>query len=222
MVRWLVDHGARVDNDGEEKVNDNTPGPRPLLETCAMVGSLSTFMFLQNCGAKLSRRTLHLTASAGAFIGADPGNLLSAEVRYAAAKEDDEVIESRRNVEDILRYLVGDMKLDVNALDTDVPKGIHYCGTPLNYAAKEKRGAGVVRWLLENGADSAIKSLGGDGNPGMDGVHSCTGGFEGFKAIFIALLCITKTYRHSGINFASTIHSGSARNLQVYHGEAEY
>jgi hypothetical protein len=168
MVRWLVDHGARVDNNGEEKVNGNTPRPRPLLETCARVGSLSTFMFLQDCGAKLSRRTLHLTASVGAFIGADPGNLLSAEVRHAAAKEDDEVIESRRNVEDILRYLVSEMKLDVNALDTDVPKGINYSGTPLNYAAKEKRGAGVVRWLLENGADSAIKSLGGDGNPGMD------------------------------------------------------
>jgi hypothetical protein len=187
MVRWLVDHGACVKNDGEEKVNNSIPrpNPQPLLETCARVGSLSTFMFLQDCGVKLSRRTLHLTASTGAFIGADPGNLLPAKVRHAAAKEDDEVTESRRNVEEILRYLIDEMKLDVNALDTDVPKGIYYCGTPLNYAAKEKRGAGVVKWFLEKGANSTIKSLGGDGNPGMDakGYAECMGCINVLEAL---------------------------------------
>jgi hypothetical protein len=167
LVRWLVDHGAKIDNEDVDDEDESTH-PRPLLETCARFGSLSTFKYLQGCGAKLSRRTLHLAASAGAFVGADPGKLLSEEVRLAASKEDDQVVESRGNVEDILRYLVRDMKLDVNALDTDVPRGIHYCGTPLNYAAKEKRGAGVVKWLLENGADCNIKSLGGNGEPEMD------------------------------------------------------
>lgn len=162
-ARWLVKHGARVDG-GEFEFEGSESRPPPLLETCARVGSLSMFKFLQSQGAKLGGRTLHHAASAGAFVGADPGSLLP----NGAAIEDEKVYKARENVEDILRYLVDELDLDLNAIDTDVPKGLLFCGTPLNYAAKEKRGSGVVKWLLEKGANPSIRSLGGGGEAGMD------------------------------------------------------
>ncbi|KAF2794260.1 hypothetical protein K505DRAFT_417244 [Melanomma pulvis-pyrius CBS 109.77] len=162
-TRWLVKHGARVDG-GEFEFEGLKPRPPPLLETCARVGSLSMFIFLQSQGAKLGGRTLHHAASAGAFVGADPGNFFP----NRAIMEDEKVFKARKNVEDILRYLVDELDLDINAIDTDVPRGLEFCGTPLNYAAKEKRGSGVVKWLLGKGGNPSIRSLGEGGEAGMD------------------------------------------------------
>lgn len=40
-------------------------------------------------------------------------------------------------------------------------------GSPINYAAKQQKGAGVVKWLLEKGADPRIRSSYG-GEDAMD------------------------------------------------------
>lgn len=44
LVCWLVEHGARV-TDGEVDLYEVFPQPAPLLETCAVRGSMSTFRF---------------------------------------------------------------------------------------------------------------------------------------------------------------------------------
>lgn len=70
----------------------------------------------------------------------------------------DEEAEERRRADVMLRYLVEEQGLNVNAMDSEVPR-VMYEGPPLNYAAKERRGAKVVRWLLGKGADPQLKCL---------------------------------------------------------------
>ncbi|KAJ3549350.1 hypothetical protein NM208_g545 [Fusarium decemcellulare] len=160
IITWLVDHGARV--DGGEYEYEVYPQPPPLLETCALQGSLSTFRYLQERGARLSRRTLHLAAGAAAALGVDP----SAK-DYGASDGTDSLIsdeDKRKKAKgEILRFLVDDLKLDVNATDTDIPHHANHWGTPLCYAATKINGEAVVRWLLEKGADPRVEnSEGGD------------------------------------------------------------
>ena len=58
LLRWFLDHGARVD------YSDTDPdGVPPLLEHFGGGGSISTFSLLMKAGAKLGRRTLHLAVA---------------------------------------------------------------------------------------------------------------------------------------------------------------
>ncbi|KAF2999463.1 hypothetical protein E8E13_008184 [Curvularia kusanoi] len=135
-VEWLLEHGAQT----------NFTEPQPILDVCARLGSLATFRLLQSRGATLSSRTLHCAAKAAASYGASP----------TETQAGDESKQSRGRME-VLRHLVEELEMDVNVLDDDGDNPIDhfgYWGTPLAYAASEPRGAGVVRWLLEHGADS--------------------------------------------------------------------
>ncbi|KAF2703718.1 hypothetical protein K504DRAFT_363610, partial [Pleomassaria siparia CBS 279.74] len=161
LVRWLVQRGAVVDNGKqEEDPGSEIVPPRPVLQTCAARGSLSTFKFLQSQGAKLGRRSLHLAAQVGARNSADPGNNCQNSRPWEIAREDDsdEVKKDRADSEDILRYLLDDLGLDVNSLDTDILKGVFYSGTAINYASWQNRSTLVVQWLLQRGADPTIRS----------------------------------------------------------------
>ena len=56
---------------------------------------------------------------------------------------------------EMVKFFVEELKLDVNAIDTEWPV---QPGTPLVYAASaEGDGAEVVRYLLERGADPTIE-----------------------------------------------------------------
>lgn len=90
-------------------------------------------------GAQLTRRTLHRA------VGAVAGN-------------DGDALRTRMAM---VEYLVDDLKLDVNALDTEEKLPGHW-GTPLCYAAHNVRGGEeVVRFLLERGADARIRDCWG-------------------------------------------------------------
>ncbi|KAM0426515.1 hypothetical protein ACHAPT_008207 [Fusarium lateritium] len=158
IIEWLVDHGARV--DGGEYEYEIFPQPAPLLETCALQGSVSTFKYLQVRGARLGRRTLHLAAGAAAALGVDPKVEHDGSTDGAESMENKEA--QRKNAKlEMLRFLVDQVKLDVNAMDTDVPHHAYHLGTPICYAASKPNGDAVVRWLLEKGADPHIKNMEG-------------------------------------------------------------
>ncbi|RSM01598.1 hypothetical protein CEP52_008503 [Fusarium oligoseptatum] len=154
IIAWLVDHGARV--DGGEYEYEIFPQPAPLLETCALQGSVSTFKYLQEQGARLGRRTLHLATGAAAALGVDPNEAERKKARL-----------------EMLRFLVEEVKLDVNAMDTDVPHHARHLGTPICYAASKANGEAVVRWLLEKGADPRIKNMEGADAEYVAQDHGC-------------------------------------------------
>ena len=157
LVRWLVEHGATVDHGECEDTLD--AWPPPLLQTCALVGSVSTFKLLQSKGARLGKKTLHVAVSQAASDGADPAATSPAVVE---GQEESELDQRRRRVAEMLRFLVDEVGLDVNGMDTDTPMYRFHDGTPLNYAAKHKSGVAVVRWLLSKGADPTIPNLSGE------------------------------------------------------------
>ena len=150
IVVWLVEHGARVDGGEVDAIVD--PKPPALLEMCAARGSLKTFRFLRERGAKLGKRTLHVAALRAANIGADPARDNDGEESDGRGNGDGGNIgdTEKRNIEALLRYLVDELKLDVNQAALDIP---WFYGTPINHAAARPRGAAVVRWLLQKGAD---------------------------------------------------------------------
>ncbi|RSL41234.1 hypothetical protein CEP54_015886 [Fusarium duplospermum] len=158
IITWLVDHGARV--DGGEYDYEIFPQPAPLLETCALQGSVSTFKYLQERGARLGRRTLHLAAGAAAALGVDPKVEGDSTMDVSEPTENKEAERKRTKLE-MLRFLVEEVKLDVNAMDTDIPHHARHLGTPICYAASKTNGEAVVRWLLEKGADPNIKNMEG-------------------------------------------------------------
>lgn len=130
--------------------------PEPVLETCARVGSLALFKLLQDRGAQMTKRLLHKAAQGAASVGADP----SMTGRSLTLKR-------LQNRVDVLHYLLADCKRDINELDDDIgdPVGrFGYWGTPLSYAASEARGAKVVSWMLDRGADPRIGKAGGKFN----------------------------------------------------------
>ncbi|RSL82817.1 hypothetical protein CEP51_004923 [Fusarium floridanum] len=178
IITWLVNHGARV--DGGEYEYEMFPQPAPLLETCALQGSVSTFKYLQERGARLGRRTLHLAAGAAAALGVDPkveGDGTADASESAMNKE----AERKRAKLKMLRFLVEDVKLDVNAMDTDIPHHARHLGTPICYAASKANGEAVVRWLLEKGADSSIKNMEGADAEYVAKDHGCEKPLEVLK-----------------------------------------
>jgi ankyrin repeat protein len=147
IVQWLVEHGASVAEETE-----TTQRPTTLLERCATHGSLSTFVYLQERGAKFGRMTLHRAAIRGAEAGADPSR--SSDRDGAGDESKDDVQKQKKlEAEKILRYLVDIVGLDVNQIETDKP---WLYGTPINHAASKPKGAGVVKWLLLKGADPTL------------------------------------------------------------------
>lgn len=171
LVRWLLDHGARVDSGEFDYLEKNRllPHPAPLLEKCALAGSAAVFKLLYAQGALLGNRTLQQAAGAAASVGADPGRLTVSEGEKPRKQGDDYSRvegEEHYNVdegqyksdrEEILRFLVDDLGVHVNAVDSTRPNLSFHYGTAINYAAKWPRGASVVRWLLEKGADPDIR-----------------------------------------------------------------
>ncbi|KAF5249316.1 hypothetical protein FANTH_5397 [Fusarium anthophilum] len=151
LVCWLVEHGARV-TDGEVDLYEIFPQPSPLLETCAVRGSVVTFRFLQSKGALLGRRTLHRAAGEAASFGADPFNYR--EVHDEITEEESR---TRKERAEMLVFLVEELKLDINAMDSAVPYRAYHWGTPLCYAAAKEKGAHVIRWLLEKGARPKVE-----------------------------------------------------------------
>ncbi|KAI1022143.1 hypothetical protein LB504_007507 [Fusarium proliferatum] len=152
LVRWLVEHGARV-TDGEVDLYELFPRPAPLLETCAVRGSVATFRFLHSKGALLGHRTLHRAAGEAATFGADP--FTYQEVHDETAGDE---ARTRKERVEMLMFLVDEMKLDINSMDSTVPYRAYHWGTPLCYAAVKENGAHVVRWLLERGAQPKVET----------------------------------------------------------------
>lgn len=119
LLRWCLDHGARVDYS-----DSNPRNVPPLLEYVGKGGTISTFELLMEDGAKLGRRTLHR-----AVEGASSGESERMEmVRFLVEK---------------IGCDVNGMDM---AEDERYPA--HY-GTPLNYAAHNGRAVEVVKYLLE-------------------------------------------------------------------------
>ncbi|KAJ9414375.1 hypothetical protein QL093DRAFT_2468103 [Fusarium oxysporum] len=139
--------------DGEVDLYEIFPQPAPLLETCAVRGSVATFRFLQSKGALLGHRTLHRAAGEAASFGADP--FTYQEVHDQAVGDD---AGARNERAEMLVFLVDEMKLDINAMDSTVPYRAYHWGTPLCYAAVKEKGAHVVRWLLEKGAQPKVET----------------------------------------------------------------
>lgn len=172
LVRWLVDHGAIV--DGGEDEYELYPEPPPLLETCAVRGSVSTFRFLQARGARLSKRTLHRAAEEAAAARADPSSKDDSAAVQPDPIDDAKAALARRKQEraEMLRFLVDDLKLDINAMDTKVLRAFHW-GTPLCYAATKPNGEAVAKWLLEKGADPNINNIEGADAEYVARDHNC-------------------------------------------------
>lgn len=127
--------------------------PEPVLETCARVGSLALFKLLQDRGTQMTKRVLHKAAQGAASVGAD------SSMTYRSL-----TLKRFQNQVDVLHYLLSDYKRDINDLDDDIgdPVGrFGYWGTALNYAASEARGAKVVSWMLDRGADPRTGKAGG-------------------------------------------------------------
>ncbi|KAI0005796.1 hypothetical protein F4779DRAFT_33598 [Xylariaceae sp. FL0662B] len=172
-VKWLIDHGAPVDRGQFDPDYAIVPQPAPILETCAVVGSLASFKLLREKGASVSRRTLHKAAGAAASVGADPGTL-----KEESAFSGNEALPNHEERGRVLRYLVDGLHLDINQMDRDIPVTYHY-GTPINYAAARPRGARVVKWLLDKGANPTIKSLEADQDAeGIARSNGCQGVVE--------------------------------------------
>ena len=131
MVRWCLHNRAEVSDGREDEDDVRYP---PLTEEAAGLATVSCFKLLRANNAQLGRKVLHKAASSAASC--------------------DELEKPERIA--MLEYLVEKEQLDVNKLDTDGQLPNHW-GTPLAYAAKERHGADVVRWLLEKGADPKIK-----------------------------------------------------------------
>ncbi|KAI0169678.1 hypothetical protein GGR52DRAFT_592228 [Hypoxylon sp. FL1284] len=153
LARWLAeDKGAAVDCEPSDEGDDTRARPPPVLETCAAFGSVGMFEYLEERGARFGRRVLHEAVQTAAERGADPG------CEDPARRPDG----SARNAGvEMLRYLVDERRLDVNAVDADRPPqnlAISHWGTPICYAASCPKGAPVVRWLLKKGADPTLRS----------------------------------------------------------------
>jgi hypothetical protein len=153
LVAWLVERGAIVDDGDPEAI---TSWPPPLLELCGSYGSVRSFVFLRDKGAKLGRRTLHLATLVAAELGADPSTTADATPISADQALTEEELEQARKREAaaMLRYLVDDLKLDLNQIE--VYSSRYITGPPICFAASTRFGASVVRWLLDKGADPTV------------------------------------------------------------------
>ncbi|KAL1612955.1 hypothetical protein SLS60_001185 [Paraconiothyrium brasiliense] len=157
LVQWLLDQGVSVDLGHE----DYWYWARPplLLQESASIGSVASFKAIKERGAKVGRRTLHAAVKEAAVLGCDPDDT------SLDSRQDDKDGPTRglvdlpewfhkKNRVEMLRYLVDELHLDVNGLDSDDQSQPSAWGTPLRYAQREREtGAAVAKWLLKKGAD---------------------------------------------------------------------
>ncbi|KAG9233228.1 ankyrin repeat-containing domain protein [Amylocarpus encephaloides] len=132
LTRWCLDHGAKVDSMAVDPYHSP-----PILQSVASMGSVPTFKLLLERGAKLDGRILHVAAG---NVGSRPDT-------------DREYFKTRMAM---VKYLVEEVGLDVNEMDSEESMG-NYWGTPICYAARNPFDcAEVVRYLLEKGADPEV------------------------------------------------------------------
>ena len=135
LVHWCLDHGATV----EDWHGDKFPCP-PVLQSAASLGTVETWKLLRARGAQPGRLMLHYAVSSAA----------------AASRWDIDRLPVRM---EMVKFLVEELKMDVNALDTETPHPLYY-GPPLAYAVRVKKCREQVVWyLLEKGADPTIMDV---------------------------------------------------------------
>lgn len=144
LVRWCLEHGARVDvPDTPPRVNadgsqSRTSLPRPtVLGAAAAEGTVETFELLRANGAPLDPRTLHLAVENAALL---------------APKDGERASEAYTRRMDMVRHLLDDVKLDVNAVQNQVGS---QCSTPLCCVARRATSQDfreLVNLLLDRGA----------------------------------------------------------------------
>jgi hypothetical protein len=163
LVMWLFEHGASVEEvpDTSEHAASASEASEAMeypsefptsLESCATHGSLSTFVYLQERGGRLGPMTLHRAAARAASVGAEPCLSHDGSGISDGGKDYGEQ-QKKIEAEKILQYLVDTVGLDVNRIENDKPM---LYGTPINRTAWMPQGVGVVKWLLQKGADPTI------------------------------------------------------------------
>lgn len=157
-VPWCLASGARVfleeDLQSEPDYDPEVIPCPPILDSLAAGGgTIENFKLLQQHGAKPGQRTLHLAVRHAAVV---VGNHHKTQESINEGKD--------RSAEtaaawQMLKFLVEDLGMDVNAKDTLTPMPGSYRGSPIAYAADVGDGYGVeevVRWLLEKVADPRL------------------------------------------------------------------
>jgi hypothetical protein len=144
LVRWCLDHGARVDiPDNPPQVKDGVQSrtgvpPPTILGMAASSGSVETFELLRAKGAPLDPRTLHRAVEQATIL---------------APKEGSEPSSFYTHRMDMVRHLVDVVKLDVNAVQHQLGR---QCSTPLCIVAGRPTNQifrELVYFLLDRGAD---------------------------------------------------------------------
>lgn len=144
LVKWCLSHGASVDvpekppHVNADGTRSYTQRPRPkILGAAAAYGTVETFELLRAKSAPLEPRTLHLAVEQATLLAPEEGgNGSAAYVRRM----------------DMVRHLVNELKLDVNAIQPEVGS---QCSTPLCYVARRSTSQDfreLVGLLLERGA----------------------------------------------------------------------
>lgn len=147
LVKWCLDHGARVESSGDTPPRDaNGVGPRPrelLLEVAAASGTVETFELLRARGAPLSGRTLHSAVAMAAVYAPQDSS-----VRDALFDRQMEMV----------RHLVDIIKLDV---DREEMMQNGSPGSPLCCVADRNNGKDareLIWFLLDRGADPDLET----------------------------------------------------------------
>ena len=142
LVRWCLDHGARVDiPDNPPRVNGNVEsrsGVRRPTILGAASGSVETFELLRAKGAPLDPRTLHCAVEQATVLAPEEG------------EEPSPFYTQRMGM---VRHLVDVVKLDVNAKKRQLGSS---CSTPLFIVAgrhTDQRYRELINFLLDCGAD---------------------------------------------------------------------
>ncbi|KAI1304372.1 hypothetical protein F5Y03DRAFT_177856 [Xylaria venustula] len=150
LARWLVqEKGATVSSGHSYPDSDRGILRTPIHETCAAFGTVSMLTFLEGQGASPTPRMLHVAVEVAAGRGVDPDDDASGHPQ-----------DSHNKSVEMLHYLVDKRQMSVNAMDTHtLSQGCidTNWGTPICYAARCRKGAQVVRWLLKKGADPTLR-----------------------------------------------------------------
>ncbi|KAN0108009.1 hypothetical protein V8E51_007751 [Hyaloscypha variabilis] len=141
----------------------------PILELAAQQSTVTTFELLRSKGAPLGWRVLHMAATGRACSAVPehsvtkPANPIDEVERQFSDRELARTPEERMNM---VRHLVDNLKLDVNARDQ--PPGWilgNFFGRPLHYVAQKSGSKGdcreVTLFLLQKGADPELEDGGG-------------------------------------------------------------
>lgn len=152
MVVWCLDHGASVHvRDRGPDIKDVIWSCPEILERAAAWASITTFELLRSKGAPLGWRPLHLAVETATF-----GHDDEAEGEKGGEKKEAWIDHAERMA--MVRHLLDEVKLDVNALDQPLGSRVPTCaGTPICYIPGSdmlERDNRELTWLLlDHGAD---------------------------------------------------------------------